>query len=187
METAAVVGAAGTAARAAEVSRVGVLAAVAVAPRPQSPGGGRTGCARATSIASVTAQTDLPGVWREGSLHNQVQKKTENAGMAVDMPGKTSTGDHSPVCCEAEVEAYITLDIKRGECLVSMMRRGKYGRWGTICGFLTQGQLITSRMILDHSRIMLNAVGCYVVREVTRSWGPVLFVFPFDLGRGWSA
>ena len=40
-------------------------------------------------------------------------------------------------------------------------------------------------MILDHSRIMLNVVGCYVVREVTlfRSWGPVLFAFPFDLGR----
>ena len=39
-------------------------------------------------------------------------------------------------------------------------------------------------MILDPSRIMLSAVGCYVVREVTlsRSWGPVLFVFPFYWG-----
>ena len=44
-----------TAARTAEVPRVGGLAAVAVAPRPRSPGGGRAGCARATSITSVTA------------------------------------------------------------------------------------------------------------------------------------
>ena len=34
---------------------------------------------------------------------------------------------------------------------------------------------------------VLSAAGCYVVREVTLSgsWGPVLFVFPFDLGRWW--
>ena len=42
-------------ARAAEVPRVGELATAAVAPRPQSPGGGRAGCARTTSITSVTA------------------------------------------------------------------------------------------------------------------------------------
>ena len=43
-------------------------------------------------------------------------------------------------------------------------------------------------MILDHSRIMLDIVGYCVVREVTLSpsWGLVLFVFPFDLGREWS-
>ena len=54
-----------------------------------------------------------------------------------------------------------------------------------MCGFLTQGLLTTLRMILDHSRIMLSAVGYYVLREVilSRSWGPALFVFPFDLGR----
>ena len=55
VETAATVGAAETAARAAEVSRVAELAAAAVAPWPRNPGGGRTGCARATSITSVTA------------------------------------------------------------------------------------------------------------------------------------
>ena len=49
------VGAGKTVARAAEISRVGELAAVAVAPRPQSTGGGRAGFARATSITSVTA------------------------------------------------------------------------------------------------------------------------------------
>ena len=43
------------AARAAEVPRVGELATAAVAPRPQSPGGGRVGCARTTSITSVLA------------------------------------------------------------------------------------------------------------------------------------
>ena len=55
METAAAVGAAETAARVAEVSRMGELVAAAVAPRPRSPGGGLAGCARATSITSVTA------------------------------------------------------------------------------------------------------------------------------------
>ena len=39
VKMAAAVGAAETAARAAEVSRVGELAAAAVAPRPRSPGG----------------------------------------------------------------------------------------------------------------------------------------------------
>ena len=48
--------AAGTvaAAQVAKVPRVGELAAAAVAPRPRSPGGGRAGCARATSITSET-------------------------------------------------------------------------------------------------------------------------------------
>ena len=41
-------------------------------------------------------------------------------------------------------------------------------------------------MILDYLRLMLSAVGCYIVREVTLfpSWGLVLFVFPFDLEGG---
>ena len=55
VEMAAAVGAAETTARAAVVSWVGELVAAAVAPRPRSPGEGRAGCARATSITSVTA------------------------------------------------------------------------------------------------------------------------------------
>ena len=55
VETAAAVRAPETAARAAAVSRVRELAAAAVAPRPRIPGEGRAGCARATSITSVTA------------------------------------------------------------------------------------------------------------------------------------
>ena len=45
----------------------------------------------------------------------------ENAVMAIDMLGRTSTDNDSPVCSEADVEAYTTLEIKTGECLVSMM------------------------------------------------------------------
>ena len=45
--------------------------------------------------------------------------------MASDMPGRTSTNDDSPMCSEAEVEAYTTLEIKTGECLVSMMEGGR--------------------------------------------------------------
>ena len=45
----------------------------------------------------------------------------ENAVKAIDMLGKTWTDDESPVCSEADVEAYTTLEIKTGDCLVSMM------------------------------------------------------------------
>ena len=44
--------------------------------------------------------------------------------MAVDMLGRTSTDDDSPVCFGADVEAYTTLEIKTCECLVSMMGGG---------------------------------------------------------------
>ena len=85
-------------------------------------------------------------------------------------------------------DTYTTLEIKTGECLVSMVEEGGIRQMGDDLWLLDQGLLVTLRMILDYLRIMLSAVGCYVVREVTlfRSWGPVLFVFPFDLGRGWS-
>ena len=119
-----------------------------------------------------------------GERGNHVTRcgKMENAVMAVDILGRTSKDD------EADVEAYTTLEIETGERLVSMMEEGRIRQMGDICGLLTQGLLFTLRMILDYLRIMLSAVGCYVLREVTlsRSWGPVLFVFPFDLGRGWS-
>ena len=45
----------------------------------------------------------------------------ENAVMVVDMLGGTSTDDESAVCSEADAEAYTILEIKTGECLVSMM------------------------------------------------------------------
>ena len=38
-----------------------------------------------------------------------------------------------------------------------------------ICGFLKQGLLVTLRMILNYLKVMLSAVECYVVREVTLS------------------
>ena len=110
--------------------------------------------------------------------------------MAVDMVGRTSTDDVSPVCSEAEVEAYTTLESTTGECLVLMMEEGEIRHMEDDLWLLDTGAIGQfSRMILDHSRTMLNAAGCYVVREVTlsRSWGPVFFVFPFDLRRGWSA
>ena len=77
VEMAAAVGTAKMTARTAEVSRVGELAAAAVAPRPRSPGGGCPGCARATSITSVTTPNRSARVWREGPLHNQLRKDGE--------------------------------------------------------------------------------------------------------------
>ena len=44
--------------------------------------------------------------------------------MTVDIPGGTSTDADSPVCSEVEVQAHTTLEIKTGECLVSMMEEG---------------------------------------------------------------
>ena len=54
----------------------------------------------------------------------------ENAVIAVDMLGKTSTDDDSSVCSEADVEAYTTLEIKASECLVSMMEEGEIRQMG---------------------------------------------------------
>ena len=48
----------------------------------------------------------------------------ENAVMAVDILGKTSKDDAS------DVEAYTTLEIKTGECLVSMMEEGGIRQMG---------------------------------------------------------
>ena len=67
------------------------------------------------------------------------------------------------------------------------MEEGEIRQMGDDLWLLDTGLLVTLRMILDYLRIMLSAVGCYVVREATRSrsWGPVLG-FPFNLGRGSS-
>ena len=48
----------------------------------------------------------------------------ENAVMVIDMLGRTSTDDDPPVCSEADVEAYTTLEVNTGECLVLMMEEG---------------------------------------------------------------
>ena len=100
--------------------------------------------------------------------------------MAVDILGKTSKDDDS------NVEAYTTLEIKTDECLVSMMEEGGIRQMRDDLWLLDTGA--TGHFTHDPRLLMLSAVGCYVVREVTlsRSWGPVLFVYPFDLGRGWS-
>ena len=120
-EMAKAVGAAETAARAAEFSRVEQLAAAKVAPQPRSQGGGRAGCSRATSITPK----QICQWCGERCYYITKCKKTENAVMAIDLLGRSSTDDDSPVCCEADVEGYITLEMKTGECLGSLMRRGK--------------------------------------------------------------
>ena len=56
--------------------------------------------------------------------------KTEKAVMTVDILGRTSTDDDSPVCSKAKVEAYTTLEIKICKCLVSMMEEVKIKQMG---------------------------------------------------------
>ena len=50
--------------------------------------------------------------------------------MTVDMLGRMSTDDDSPGCSEADVKAYTTLEIKTGECLVSMMEEREIRQTG---------------------------------------------------------
>ena len=64
---------------------------------------------------------------------------TDNAVMAVDMLSKKSTDDDSQVCPEADVEAYSTLEIKTGECLVSMMEEGGIRQMGDDLWLLDTG------------------------------------------------
>ena len=59
--------------------------------------------------------------------------------MAIDMLGRTSTDDDSPVCSEADVEAYTTLEIRTGECLVSMMEEGGIRQMGDDLWLLETG------------------------------------------------
>ena len=65
--------------------------------------------------------------------------KMANAAMAVDILGRTSTDDDSPVCSEADVEAYTTLEIKTGECFVSMMEEGGISQMGDDLWLLDTG------------------------------------------------
>ena len=94
----------------------------------------------------------------------------ENAVMAVDMLGKTSTDDDSPVCSEANVEAYTTLEIKTGECLVSMMEEGEIRQMRDELWFLDTGAIghfTCDPLLLENSAECSRVF--YVVREVTLS------------------
>ena len=55
------------------------------------------------------------------------------------MLGRTSTDDDSPVCSGADVEAYTTLEIKTGECLVPMMEEGEIRQMGDDLWLLDTG------------------------------------------------
>ena len=68
--------------------------------------------------------------------------------MAVDMLGRTSTDDDSPVCSEADVEAYTTLEIKTGECLVSMVEERRIRQMGDDLYLLDTGA--TGHFTYDH-------------------------------------
>ena len=87
--------------------------------------------------------------------------------MAIDLLGRSSTDDDSPVCSEADVEGYITLEMKTGECLASMMEEGEIRHMGDDLWFLGTGATGHFTYDLDYLRTMLSAVGCSVVRVVT--------------------
>ena len=85
----------------------------------------------------------------DGERRHHITKcgKTENAVMAVDMLRRTSTANDSPVCSEAEVEAYTTLKIKTGGFLVSMVEEGEIMHMGDDLWFL--GAEATDRFTYD--------------------------------------
>ena len=115
--------------------------------------GGRGSSGGGASSGSSSAATAKPGrrtCWVCKSDHHYVRdcpkqicqgcgewghyitkcKQMENAVMATDMLGKTSRDDDSPVCSEADVQAYTALEIKTGECLDSMMEEGGIRQMG---------------------------------------------------------
>ena len=107
-----------TAVRAAEVPRVGELPVAAVAPRPRSPGGGTCWvCKNDHHYVRDCPKQICHGCSERGHYITKCGQ-IENAVMAVDILGRTSKDDDS------DVEAYTTLEIKTGECLVSMMEDG---------------------------------------------------------------
>ena len=106
--------------------------------------------------------------WQEcGERGHYITKcgKMENAGMAVDMPGRTSTDDDSPVCSEAEVGAYTTLEMKTSECLVSMMEEREIRQMGDDLWLLDKratGHLTYDPRLLENNaecRMMLRGAG----------------------------
>ena len=75
----------------------------------------------------------------------------ENAVMAVDILGRTSKDDDS------DVEAYTTLEIKTGECLVSMLEEGGVSQLGDDLWLLDTGA--TGHFTYD-PRLLENYAGC---------------------------
>ena len=59
--------------------------------------------------------------------------------VAVDILGRTSTDDDSPVSSEADVEAHTTLEFKSGKCSVSMMKEGGIRQTGDDLWLLDTG------------------------------------------------
>ena len=110
--------AAETAARAAEVPRVGELAAAVVVPQPRSLRG-RTCwvCKSDQHYVRDCPKQICQGCGERGHYIAKCEQM-ENAVMAADILGRMSKDDDS------SVEAYTTLESKTGECLVSMMEEG---------------------------------------------------------------
>ena len=108
--------------------------------------------------------------------------------MVAEMLGRTSTDDDSPVCPKGELEACTALEIKTGEGFVSMVEKRVIRQMEDNLWLLDTGA--TGHFTCD-PRLLENHAECSRVlrcaREVTRSrsWGPVFFVFSFDLRRGW--
>ena len=105
----------------------------------------------------------------------------ENAVMAVDILGRPSMDDYS------DVEAYTTLEIKTGECLVSMMEEGGMRQMGDDLWLLdtgATGHFTHDPRLLENHAECSRVLRCAGGKTLSRSRGPVLFVFPFDLVRG---
>ena len=77
--------------------------------------------------------------------------------MAVDILGRTSTDDDSPVSSEADVEAHTTLEIKSGKCSVSMMKEGGIRQMGDDLWLLDTGA--TGHFTYD-PRLLENYAEC---------------------------
>ena len=109
--------------------------------------------------------------------------------MAVDMLGRTSTDDDSSMCSEADFEACTTLEIKTGECLVSIEEEGVIRQMGDHLWLLHTGS--TGHFTYDFRSLESYAECSGVLRCAGGSTFPIVGIDAlrfsiFDLGREWS-
>ena len=154
VETAEMVGAAETAARAAEVSRGGGASIGSSSAATAKPGG-RT-CWVCKSDQHYVRDCPKQICQRcDGRGHNITKcGQMENAVMAIGVLCRTSTDDESPVCSEADLEAYTTLEVKTGKCFVSIIEEGRMRQIGECLWLLDTGAI-------GHFTYDLQLLGAY--------------------------
>ena len=115
------------------------LAAAALAPRPRNPAGRTCWACKSDQHYVRDYPKQICQGCSERGHHIPKWGKMEDAVMAVDMLGRTSTEDDSQVCSEAKLEVYTTLENNTGECLVPIEKDGAIRQMGDDLWLLDTG------------------------------------------------